>query len=208
MHSSFKKLKHCDIKQPLEIDGEYQTVYVNVRPFAEEFIAAMAEVYEVVMFTASIKKYALPIFNKIDLGRKCSGMLYREHCTMHPGTGFMVKDLSRLGRRLEHVIIIDNSPGSYYFQPENALPSLNWMRDRNDQELKDMIPFLKKLAEPAVKDVRRFLNKVVDFTEGTRTPVFNRKKAQQLVKLMEQTSSLGTIERQIGGRGSEAVRPD
>ena len=60
----------------------------------------------------------------------------------------MVKDLKRLGRRMENIIIIDNSPNSYYFQPENALPSLNWMKDKADTELKDMIPFLRKLAEP------------------------------------------------------------
>jgi len=49
-----------------------------------------------------------------------------------------------------------------------------------------MMPFLRKLAEPCVRDVRRFLNKVVDYTEGTKTPVFNKRKAGQLIKLMEQ----------------------
>jgi len=42
----------------------------------------------------------------------------------------MVKDLSRLGRKLENIIIVDNSPNSYFFQPENALPSLNWIKDK------------------------------------------------------------------------------
>ena len=32
-----------------------------------------------------------------------------------------VKDLRRLGRELNQVVIIDNSPMSYMFQPENAV---------------------------------------------------------------------------------------
>lgn len=54
VHSSFKKVKNADIKQPIDIDGYIQTVYVNIRPYAEEFILAMSKHYEIVMFTASI----------------------------------------------------------------------------------------------------------------------------------------------------------
>jgi TFIIF-interacting CTD phosphatase-like protein len=89
----------------------------------------------------------------------------------------MVKDLTRLGRKIENVIIIDNSPNSYYFQPENALPSLNWTKDKNDFELREMMPFLKRLADPSIRDVRKYLSKVIDITEGTKTPIFNKRKA-------------------------------
>jgi Dullard-like phosphatase family protein len=187
VHSSFKKIKQCDIRQPINFEGTYQTVYVNVRPHAEEFIKEMAKYYEIVMFTASIQKYAQPIFNKLDHGRKCAGMLYREHCSTHGSSGFMVKDLSRLNRRLEHTIIIDNSPNSYFLQPDNALPSLTWMKDKHDAELRDMMPFLRKLASTKVKDVRWFLKRVVDVSLGTKTPYFNPKKASQLTKLMDDT---------------------
>ena len=104
-------------------------------------------------------------------------MLYREHCTIHGPTGYMVKDLTRLGRKIENVIIVDNSPNSYYFQPENALPSLSWIKDKQDYELRDMMPFLKKLSTPNVSDIRFYLEKVIDVTEGSKTPVFNRRKA-------------------------------
>jgi len=89
----------------------------------------------------------------------------------------MVKDMRRLGRNIEDVIIIDNSPNSYHFQPENALPSKTWIKDREDYELKEMVPFLKKLSEPQVKDVRNYLTKVVDISSGSKTPVFNKRKA-------------------------------
>ena len=104
-------------------------------------------------------------------------MLFREHCTVDAKTGFMVKDMTRLGRNIEDVIIIDNSPNSYHYQPENALPSKTWLKDKEDFELKEMMPFLKKLAHSSTKDVRNYLSKVVDITAGSKTPVFNKRKA-------------------------------
>ena len=124
----------------------------------------MSRYFEIVMFTASIQKYAQPIFNKIDPDRHCQAMLFREHCTSDAKTGFMVKDMSRLGRNLADIIIIDNSPNSYHFQPENALPSKTWLKDRDDFELREMTPFLKKLSGPQIKDVRHYLGKVTDIT--------------------------------------------
>lgn len=65
------------------------------------------------MFTASMKKYAEPIFKRLDpKGVLIDHCLYREHCTRYQGESY-VKDLNRLGRNLKDVIIVDNSPTSY-----------------------------------------------------------------------------------------------
>ncbi len=68
---------------------------------------------------------------------------------MHDGV--YVKDLSRLGRDLKDVIIIDNAEFSYMFQPNNALPYLSWYEDPSDTELLDLIPILQALG--SVRDV-------------------------------------------------------
>lgn len=47
---------------------------------------------------------------------------------------------------MEDVIIIDNSPNSYQFQPENGIPILSWYEDPNDLELMRFIPALRLLA--------------------------------------------------------------
>ena len=51
--------------------------------------------------------------------------LFRESCVFHRGN--YVKDLSRLGRELHKIIIVDNSPASYIFHPDNAV-SRSFMR--------------------------------------------------------------------------------
>lgn len=73
----------------------------------------MAELYEIVIFTASILKYAKPIYSKIDPAKHSSQLLFRDHCTVY--NNLYVKDLTRLGRHLSDIIIIDNSPSSYLF---------------------------------------------------------------------------------------------
>jgi RNA polymerase II subunit A small phosphatase-like protein len=60
---------------------------------------------------------------------------------------------------MSDIIIIDNSPSSFLFQPENALPSISWYDDPNCRELMDFVPILEKLA--IVKDVRPYLTKIV-----------------------------------------------
>ena len=66
-----------------------------------------------------------------------------------------MKDMARLGRPLSDVYIIDNSPLSYGFQPENGMPILSWYDDRTDTKLIELIPVLKLLSE--VPDVRPVL---------------------------------------------------
>ena len=63
--------------------------------------------------------------------------------------------MARLGRSLKDCMIIDNSPLSYAFQPENGLPILSWYDDRTDTKLIELIPVLQLLAQ--VPDVRPIL---------------------------------------------------
>lgn len=60
-----------------------------------------------------------------------------------------------LGRPLDQCIILDNSPASYLFNPNNAVPVTTWFNDPLDTELTDLIGFLTDLAD--VADVRPLL---------------------------------------------------
>lgn len=55
--------------------------------------------------------------------------------------------MSRLGRDLNKVIILDNSPMSYVFHPDNAVGCKSWFDDMNDTELRDLIPYFEQLSK-------------------------------------------------------------
>mmetsp|Transcript_32946 Transcript_32946/g.50379 ORF Transcript_32946/g.50379 Transcript_32946/m.50379 type:complete len:97 (-) Transcript_32946:1501-1791(-) len=95
----------------------------------------MQRYYELIIFTASLSKYADPLMDILDETNCCSDRLFREHCTFT--NGMYVKDLSELGRDLKDVLIIDNSPTAYLFQPENALPIISWYDEKDDVVLYD-----------------------------------------------------------------------
>lgn len=71
------------------------------------------------VFLSSPLKYADPVADLLDRWGVFRARLFRESCVFHRGN--YVKDLSRLGRELSKVIIVDNSPASYIFHPENAV---------------------------------------------------------------------------------------
>lgn len=50
----------------MEIDGTVHQVYVLKRPHVDEFLRRMGELYECVLFTASLAKYADPVADLLD----------------------------------------------------------------------------------------------------------------------------------------------
>ena len=153
VHASFTPDAHYDTKVTITVGGETGHIYVAYRPHLKTFLAAVAPLFEIAVFTASQSCYASQLMDTIDPQRKLgSHRLFREHCT--EVNGARVKDLSLLGRPLERMVIIDNSPVAYLFQPRNAIPILSWFDDPNDTELLKLIPMLKQLAnEPKVYDL-------------------------------------------------------
>ncbi|OCF61150.1 hypothetical protein L486_00794 [Kwoniella mangroviensis CBS 10435] len=154
LHSSFKSLPSADYIVPVEIESQIHNVYVIKRPGVDHFLKEMGKIYEIVVFTASLSKYADPVLDMLDTHRVVTHRLFRESCYNHKGN--YVKDLSQLGRSIETSIIIDNSPASYIFHPNNAVPVSTWFNDPHDTELNDLCPFLADLA--TVDDIRGVLD--------------------------------------------------
>lgn len=153
VHSSFAPVSNADFVIPVEIDGTVHQVYVLKRPHVDEFLQKMGELFECVLFTASLGKYADPVADLLDKWGVFQARLFRESCVFHHGS--YVKDLSRLGRELDQIVIIDNSPMSYMFHPQNAVPVISWFDDMSDCELLNLIPFFEALAD--IDDVYTFL---------------------------------------------------
>lgn len=144
VHSSFKAINNADFVVPVEIDGTVHQVYVLKRPHVDEFLQRMGELYECVLFTASLAKYADPVADLLDQWGVFRARLFRESCVFYRGN--YVKDLNKLGRALHKVVIIDNSPASYVFHPDNAVPVNSWFDDMTDKELLHLIPYFENLS--------------------------------------------------------------
>ncbi|XP_078002197.1 carboxy-terminal domain RNA polymerase II polypeptide A small phosphatase 2 isoform X1 [Phascolarctos cinereus] len=144
VHSSFKPISNADFIVPVEIEGTTHQVYVLKRPYVDEFLRRMGELFECVLFTASLAKYADPVTDLLDQCGVFRARLFRESCVFHQGC--YVKDLSRLGRDLRKTLILDNSPASYIFHPENAVPVQSWFDDMADTELLNLIPIFEELS--------------------------------------------------------------
>lgn len=149
VHSSFRAVPGADFVIPVQIEDVVHFVYVAKRPGVDEFLLEMSKYYEIVVYTASLNKYADPLLDLLDPHRVIRTRLFRESCVYYEGN--YVKDLSLLDRDLKHSIIVDNSPNSYLFQPENAIDCSSFIDDPNDRELPQIAGFLKDIED--VEDV-------------------------------------------------------
>lgn len=129
-----------------------------VRPYASEFLEHMSRVFEIVIFTAALKEYADWIIDRIDLTGWISHRLYREHTQSQ--SGIFLKDLSRLGRDLSSIIIVDNNAENFQLQPENGICIKTWHNDPNDNALFQLMKLLLYVAEKNTGDVRGFLKNI------------------------------------------------
>lgn len=134
----------------LQIEDVVHFVYVAKRPGVDEFLLEMAKHYEIVIYTASLNKYADPLLDLLDPHKVIRSRLFRESCVYYEGN--YVKDLSLLDRDLSQAIIIDNSPSSYVFHPENAIDCSSFIDDPADRELDQIGAFLAGIKD--TRDVR------------------------------------------------------
>ncbi|VDD81283.1 unnamed protein product [Mesocestoides corti] len=144
VHSSFKPVDNADFIVTVEIENVQHEVSVCKRPHLETFIEAIGPLFEVVMFTASLSKYADPVCDRIDPSGHFKHRLFRESCVFYKSN--YIKHLSILGRDIEQICIIDNSPISFCFHRQNALQIVTWFDDPTDTALLDLIPYLQGLA--------------------------------------------------------------
>jgi len=154
VHCSVEPVASPDFIFPVSYDGNEFRVHAYKRPHLRSFLKRVSEMFEVVLFTASLPQYAEALVRVLDPTQEIfSYCLFRNACVQ--GFGSFIKDLSLLGRDLSKTVIIDNSPQAFSFQPDNGIPIRSYFDSKDDRELPKLIPFLQRLAQ--AEDVRPLL---------------------------------------------------
>jgi len=159
---------------PVQIEDVVHFVYVAKRPGVDAFLVEMAKHYEIIIYTASLNKYADPLLDLLDPHRVIRTRLFRESCVYFEGN--YVKDLSLIDRDLSQSIIVDNSPNSYLFHPDNAIDCSSFIDDPADRELLQIGDFLKNIKD--AEDVRGLCSLWKNFSDVDLSDVKKNQNSQ------------------------------
>jgi len=84
--------------------------------------------------------------------------LYRQHTVYKDN--IYIKDLTKLGRDLSKIIIVDNMPQNFCLQKENGILISNYFgQDNGDNTLNLLGDILLKIAQRPGRDVRNEIKK-------------------------------------------------
>ncbi|XP_074585897.1 uncharacterized protein LOC141841617 [Curcuma longa] len=156
VHSSLEHCDDADFTFSVFFNMKKHTVHVRRRPFLQMFLERVAQMFEIVIFTASQSIYAAQLLDILDPEQKIfSRRIYRESCMFVDGC--YTKDLTILGVDLAKVAIIDNTPQVFHLQINNGIPIKSWFDDPSDHALIQLLPFLESLVD--AEDVRPIIAK-------------------------------------------------
>ena len=167
-------------KFTLILDLEETLIHINekgeclLRPGLYKFLKEVKPYYELVSFSNESKYTSEPIIDIIEEKKKYFDYnLYREHLTFS-GKEF-IKDLSKLGRNIKNVIIVDNIANNFKLNPENGIQISPFFGDDDEddvlEELKNiLITFIKEKYD----DLRIGIKKYKKFIRNNITKDYNK----------------------------------
>ena len=128
---------------------------VLIRPHTPKFLEECSKYYELIIFTAAQQEYADWILDRLDTKKTISHRLYRQHTDLRNNTN--IKDLSKIGRPMSRMIIIDNIAENFQLQTDNGIFIKSWYDDKDDTALMELFPLLKEIVVKNFPDVRKAL---------------------------------------------------
>ena len=137
---------------------EENSAYVQVRPHADEFLKILSKHFEIVLFTAAEEDYTGIVLNELNRNNYITHILCRKYTEFK--NGCYIKDLSKLGRDLKRVCIVDNNKDNFSLQPENGLFISSYYGEQNDNELSFLCNDLMKIIEIQPDDIRTVIKQI------------------------------------------------
>ena len=174
IHCELKDIDSAQKKIKIKMSASLEkTIGLNIRPNFEKSILKIKQKYHVIMFTASLQKYADAVMDEIDpTGSLFEYRLYRNNCTQIKVDNqiYYIKDLRVFKNiSLADIVIIDNSVLSFAFHLDNGIPILPYYRGNDEIEMKSLVKLLDNLADvPQIKTKLRSLMKLYKFIENLR----------------------------------------
>ena len=134
---------------------------LQIRPGVIPFLEKVGKFYELIVFTAATQDYGDLLIDAIEENNLYfEHRFYRQH-TVIIGNDF-VKDLNRIGRPIDKMIIVDNMPQNFRLQKENGINiKAFWGEDANDNALEELGTILINIAKEG-GDLRIGLEKYKD----------------------------------------------
>ena len=134
---------------------------LQIRPGVIPFLELVGKYYELIVFTAATQDYGDLLIDAIEENNVFfEHRFYRQH-TVIMGNDF-IKDLARVGRPLDKIIIVDNMPQNFRLQKENGINiKAFWGEDVDDNALDELGKILVNIAQDG-GDVRIGLEKYRD----------------------------------------------
>lgn len=123
------------------------------RPGVDQFLRTMAMYYEIVLFSPSIDGMADPVVTSLDKEGCIMHRLYRD-ATVYKN-GVYIKDLDRLNRNVNRIVVLDDDPEEVQFHPHNVIKIKPYTdpTDRTDNSLERITPFLIEIARENYGDI-------------------------------------------------------
>jgi Dullard-like phosphatase family protein len=143
------------------------------RPYLDDFLSRLVKAKcELIIFTASTREYADPLIDQIEGDKKYFNQrLYRQHTVLIDDN--FVKDLTKLGRDLSRIIIVDNEQYSFCLQKKNGILIKPFFAENEgfnlDMTLDNLSIILLKIIKNSFVDIRKELELYKDEIENKVT---------------------------------------
>ena len=143
---------------------EENSAYVQVRPYADYFLKELSKFFEIVLFTAAEEDYTDIVLKELNKNKYITHILCRKYTELNNGS--YIKDLSKLGRDLSKVVIVDNNKDNFRLQPENGLYISSYFGEQNDNELYILCGDLMKIIEIQPDDIRPLIKEIDEIMQN------------------------------------------
>eukprot|EP01063_Lacrimia_lanifica_P014128 TRINITY_DN20788_c0_g1_i1.p1 TRINITY_DN20788_c0_g1~~TRINITY_DN20788_c0_g1_i1.p1 ORF type:complete len:425 (+),score=187.95 TRINITY_DN20788_c0_g1_i1:54-1328(+) len=137
---------------------------LSLRPHAKELLHRCGEISEVALWTAGVQSYAKAVLIELEKkvwGKSPSGVI--QHCISRHKRWYdeadYTKDLTLLGRDLDKVLIIENTPDCVRLNPKNAIIVEDFEGEKDQGHTLTLLKIVIEELVASGKPVQQFIPK-------------------------------------------------